>query len=82
MKIILDTNVLYRDYSLQSGWVLKLSDAAKKLGYEVCVPEVTVDEIFHQYYEELVKAYDKYTKGDGSINFAKADENNFPSKKS
>ena len=63
MKIILDTNVIFRDYSLVSGWVLKLSDAAKKLGYEVFVPQVAVDEIFHQYHDELVKAYDKYTKG-------------------
>ena len=34
MKIILDTNVIYRDYKLDSGWVLKLSDATKKLGSE------------------------------------------------
>lgn len=63
MKIILDTNVIYRDYTLDSGWVLKLSDAAQKLGYEVFVPQVVVDEILHQYYDELVKAYDKYSKG-------------------
>lgn len=63
MKIILDTNVIYRDYKLDSGWVLKLSDAAKKLGYEVLIPEVAVDEIFHQYRDELIKAYEKYSKG-------------------
>ena len=60
---LLDTNVIYRDYKLDSGWVYKLSDAAKKLGYEVLIPEVAVDEIFHQYRDELVKAYDKYCKG-------------------
>ena len=29
MKIILDTNVITKDYSLQGGRILKLSDAAK-----------------------------------------------------
>lgn len=62
MKVILDTNVIFRDYTLDSGWVLKLSDAAKKLGYEVYVPQVVVDEIFHHYRDELLKAYDKYSK--------------------
>ena len=40
MKIILDTNVIIKDYSLQGGRVLKLSDAAKKLGYEVYIPSI------------------------------------------
>lgn len=63
MKIILDTNIITKDYSLQGGRVLKLSDAAKKLGYEVFIPEVVVDEILHQYGEELREAHQKYLKG-------------------
>lgn len=67
MKIILDTNVITKDYSLQGGRILKLSDAAKKLGYEVLIPEVVVDEIIHQYQEELQEAYHKYLKGVRSL---------------
>ncbi len=67
MKIILDTNIITKDYSLQGGRILKLSDAAKKLGYEVFVPEVVVDEILHQYREELLEAHHKYLKGVRSL---------------
>ena len=67
MKIILDTNVITKDYSLQGGRILKLSDAAKKLGYEVLIPEVVVDEIIHQYREELQEAHHKYLKGVRSL---------------
>lgn len=63
MKIILDTNVIHRDYNLNGSIVLKLSDAAKTLGYEVYVPEVVIDEVFRQYRNELGAAYEKYTKG-------------------
>ena len=67
MKIILDTNVITKDYSLQGGRILKLSDAAKKLGYEVFVPKVVVDEIIHQYRDELQDAHHKYLKGVRSL---------------
>ncbi len=67
MKIILDTNVITKDYSLQGGRILKLSDAAKKLGYEVFIPEVVVDEIIHQYREELQEAHHRYLKGVRSL---------------
>lgn len=63
MKIILDTNVITKDYSLQGGRILKLGDASKKLGYEVLVPQIVVDEIFHQYREDLENAHTKYLKG-------------------
>ncbi len=63
MKIILDTNVIHKDYTLTGSAILKLSDAAQKLGYEVYIPEIVVDEIFRQYRTELESAYDKYTKG-------------------
>lgn len=62
MKIILDTNVITKDYSLQGGRILKLRDASKQLGYEVLVPQIVIDEIFHQYREELENAYNKYLK--------------------
>ena len=63
MKIILDTNVITKDYQLQGGWIVKLGDAAHKLGYEVFVPQIVIDELFHQYRIELDDAFGKYQKG-------------------
>lgn len=62
MKIIIDTNIIHGDYHLRGKYIVTLSDAAKKLGYEVCIPEVVVDEIENQYKEELNTAYNNYTK--------------------
>lgn len=63
MKIILDTNVITKDYQLQGGWIVKLGDAAHKLGYEVFLPRIVIDELFHQFRIELEDAYGKYQKG-------------------
>lgn len=63
MKIILDTNVINKDYHLQGDRILKLSDAAKRLGYEVMLPEVVLDEICNHFKEELVAAYHDYRNG-------------------
>lgn len=68
MKIILDTNVLTKDYQLQGGWILKLGDASQKLGYEVLIPQVVVDEIFHQYRMEMEEAYSTYQRGVRMLN--------------
>ena len=45
MKIIIDTNIINKDYKLHGKYIVTLSGAAAKLGYDVCVPEVVVDEI-------------------------------------
>lgn len=63
MKIIIDTNIINKDYKLHGKYIVTLSGAAAKLGYEVCVPEVVVDEIVSHYKDELVEAYDTYLKG-------------------
>ena len=62
MKIIIDTNIIHRDYHLRGKHILTLSEAAMKLGYEVCIPEVVVDEIENQYKAELSSSYNKYCK--------------------
>ena len=63
MKIIIDTNIINKDYKLHGKYIVTLSGAAAKLGYDVCVPEVVVDEIVSHYKDELVEAYDTYLKG-------------------
>lgn len=68
MKIILDTNVITEDYRLQGARILKLSDAAHKLGYQVYIPQIVIDEIFHQYKEELEEAVRKYRRGCRLVN--------------
>lgn len=62
-KIIIDTNIINNDYKLHGKYIVTLSGAAAKLGYDVCVPEVVVDEIVSHYKDELVEAYDTYLKG-------------------
>ena len=68
MKIIIDTNIINKDYRLCNKSIVTLSDAAAKLGYEVCVPEVVVDEIECHYKNELLEAYDTYLKGFSNLN--------------
>lgn len=63
MKIIIDTNIINKDYKLQGKYIVTLSGAAAKLGYDVCVPEVVVDEIVSHYKSDFIEAYDKYQKG-------------------
>ena len=62
MKIIIDTNIIHRDYHLQGKHILTLTDVATRLGYEVLIPEVVVDEIESQFCEEVSSAVDGYNK--------------------
>lgn len=63
MKIIIDTNIINKDYKLHGKYIVTLSGAAAKLGYDVCVPEVVVDEIVSHYKDELLEAHDTYNEG-------------------
>ena len=62
MKIIIDTNIIHRDYHLHGKHILTLTDVATRLGYEVLIPEVVVDEIESQFCEEVSSAVDGYYK--------------------
>ena len=62
MKIIIDTNIIHRDYHLHGKHLLTLTDVATRLGYEVLIPEVVVDEIESQFCEEISNAVDGYDK--------------------
>lgn len=62
MKIIIDTNIIHHDYHLHGKHILTLTDVATRLGYEVLIPEVVVDEIESQFCEEVSSAVDGYYK--------------------
>lgn len=62
MKIIIDTNIIHRDYHLQGKYILTLTDVATRLGYEVLIPEVVIDEIESQFCEEISEAVNGYNK--------------------
>ena len=63
MKIVLDTNIIHQDYKLNGQRILKLYEASKRLGYELVIPEVVVDEIVNQYRRDLEAAHGSYMKG-------------------
>lgn len=60
MKVIIDTNIIHRDYHLQGKRILTLTDVAARLGYEVLIPEVVIDEIESQFCEEITEAVKLY----------------------
>lgn len=63
MKIVIDTNIIHQDYRLTGQRILKLFEASKRLGYELVIPEVVVDEIVNQYRRELESAHGTFVKG-------------------
>lgn len=67
MKIIIDTNIIHRDYHLHGRHILTLTDVAARLGYEVLIPEVVIDEIECQYCGEMVDAVGDYNKSIAKI---------------
>lgn len=62
MKIIIDTNIIHGDYHLRGSRILMLTDMAARLGYEVLIPEVVIDEIENQFCSEMVRAVDVFKK--------------------
>lgn len=62
MKIALDTNIIHQDYGLTGQRILKLYEASKRLGYELVIPEVVVDEVLNQYCRDLESAHSAFSK--------------------
>lgn len=54
MKLVLDTNIIHKDFFLNGARISKLCSAAPSLGYEIIVPEVVCDEMVNQYRKELL----------------------------
>lgn len=62
MKIVLDTNIIHQDYKLTGQRILKLYEASKKLGYELMIPEVVIDELITHYRREMESVHSSYLK--------------------
>lgn len=61
MKLIFDTNVIHEDFHLYGGRITKLCSAAEKLGYDLMIPDVVVDETVNQYRKTLLENYSGYS---------------------
>lgn len=60
MKVVFDTNIVHDDFHLQGARVNKLVSAAKKLDYDLMVPDVVVDEMVSQYRNKLLQCIHGY----------------------
>ena len=55
MILVFDTNIIHEDFYLQGSRISRLCSAAEKLGYELMVPEVVVDEMLNQYRKRILQ---------------------------
>jgi hypothetical protein len=70
MKIIIDTNIFFRDFMLDGTEFRTLLSELSKLGYGLCVPRIVFEETVNKFSEETKKALDNSRKiGATSINF-------------
>lgn len=60
MKLVFDTNIIHEDFHLYGGRITKLCSAAEKLGYDLMIPDVVVDETVNQYRKKLLDNYSGY----------------------
>ena len=56
MLLVLDSNIVFRDWRLEGADSTAILDAAMKLGYEVVLPEVVVDEVINKRANEAADA--------------------------
>ena len=62
MKLVFDTNIIHEDFHLYGGRITKLCSAAEKLGYDLLIPDVVVDEMVNQYRKKMVSFLPGYTE--------------------
>lgn len=60
MKLIFDTNIIHEDFHLAGPRITKLCSAAEKLGYELMIPVVVVDEMVNQYRKKMLQYLSGY----------------------
>jgi predicted nucleic acid-binding protein len=66
LRIVLDSNVLVRDFLLKSTGIKTLIGFYQNLGYELFVPQIVIDEVCNKYMELLKEDYDSFhSKLDG-----------------
>ena len=62
MIIFIDTNILFKADFFRSATALFFLKAAKFLEIEVIIPEIVIDEIKGNFFQELPKRLEKYKK--------------------
>lgn len=77
MKLIIDTNIVHEDYHLYGPRISKLVSAAKKLGYDMMMPEVVVDEMINQYRKKLIQYMPGYANIMKMVTSTQGVENKF-----
>ena len=60
MKLVLDTNIIHEDFHLYGVRITKLCSAAEKLGYDLMIPDVVIDEMVNQYRKKILDNYSGY----------------------
>lgn len=62
MKLVIDTNIIHDDFHLKGPRITKLCSAASKLGYDLLIPEVVVDEMVNQYHKKMASYLPGYAE--------------------
>ena len=62
MKLVFDTNIIHDDFHLKGSRITKLCSAATKLGYDLLIPEVVVDEMVNQYRKKMASSLPGYAE--------------------
>ncbi len=75
MKIVIDTNVIHKDFFLQNAQIINLCETAKKCGIKVFIPQVVIDEVINHYREKIEDARSNFEKAKGGLSFFYPNEN-------
>ncbi|MER0499539.1 PIN domain-containing protein [Aeromonas hydrophila] len=60
--LVLDTNVIYRDFDFRSNDLRKLIKLCSLFDVQICIPEVVIDECLFQYEKEFIEALNSLEK--------------------
>lgn len=66
--LVLDTNILYRDFNLQSNDLRKIIKIAGLYNIQTCIPQIVLDECLGQYNRGFSEAVDMLEKAYKTIN--------------
>jgi hypothetical protein len=72
MKIVIDTNIFFRDFMLDGTEFRTLFSELPRLGYSLSIPKLVFDETVNKFYDEIKKIYDNARKiGISALQFSK-----------
>ena len=62
MKLVFDTNIIHNDFHFKGPRITKLCSAATKLGYDLLIPDIVIDEMVNQYGKKMVSNLSGYAE--------------------